>query len=92
MALPEMQDAAAVRSSPLALVHGCGIDAGNPAHLIRPRFPAAVVRRMQPLKWWDWPHERLRQALPDFRKLSAEAFLDKYESQIALQPRLAVIR
>jgi len=33
MALPEMRDAAAVRSAPLALVHGCGIDAGNPAHL-----------------------------------------------------------
>lgn len=33
MALPEMQDAAAVRRSPLALVHGCGLDPGNPAHL-----------------------------------------------------------
>ncbi len=32
MALPEMQDAAAVRRSPLALVHGCGIDPRNPAH------------------------------------------------------------
>ncbi len=33
MALPEMKDAAAVRRSPLALVHGCGIDPNNPAHL-----------------------------------------------------------
>ena len=65
---------------------------GNPARVIRPRFPASIVRRMQALKWWDWPHERLRQALPDFRKLSAEAFLNKYEPQIALRPRLAVIR
>jgi phosphonate metabolism protein (transferase hexapeptide repeat family) len=68
------------------------IVAGNPARPIRPRFPASIVRRMQALKWWDWPHERLRQALPDFRKLSAEAFLHKYEPQIALRPRLAVIR
>lgn len=32
MARPEMRDAAAVRRSPLALVHGCGIDPSNPAH------------------------------------------------------------
>jgi phosphonate metabolism protein (transferase hexapeptide repeat family) len=72
--------------SPYAIV------AGNPARPIRPRFPASIVRRMQALKWWDWPHERLRQALSDFRKLSAEAFLNKYEPQIALRPRLAAIR
>ena len=47
---------------------------------------------MQALQWWDWPHERLRQALPDFRGLSAEAFLGKYESQKVLRPRLAIIR
>ncbi|HWT14077.1 MAG TPA: amidohydrolase family protein [Allosphingosinicella sp.] len=33
MALPEMADAAAVRQSPLALVHGCGIDPRDPRHL-----------------------------------------------------------
>lgn len=33
MALPEMADAAAVRASPFSIVHGCGIDPGNPAHL-----------------------------------------------------------
>lgn len=68
------------------------IVAGNPARLIRPRFPAAIARRMQAMKWWDWPHERLRQSLPDFRQLSAEAFVAKYESQVALGPRFAVVR
>jgi 5-methylthioadenosine/S-adenosylhomocysteine deaminase len=33
MALPEVQDAQAVRSSPFAIVHGCGVDARNPAHI-----------------------------------------------------------
>jgi phosphonate metabolism protein (transferase hexapeptide repeat family) len=68
------------------------IVAGNPARPIRSRFPASIVRRMQALQWWYRPHERLRQALPDFRKLSAEAFVNKYEPQIELHPRLAVIR
>ena len=68
------------------------IVAGNPARLVRPRFPATVAQRMQALKWWDWPHDRLHQALPDFRKLSAEAFLGKYETQKVLRPRFAIIR
>ena len=32
------------------------------------------------LAWWDWDHETLRHALPDFRKLDVEGFLEKYES------------
>jgi phosphonate metabolism protein (transferase hexapeptide repeat family) len=55
------------------------IVAGNPARLIRPRFSPAVGARLQRLAWWDWDHERLRTALPDFRRLSVEHFLAKYE-------------
>lgn len=60
------------------------IVAGNPARLVRPRFPEQVAARMQRVKWWDWSHERLRSALPDFRRLPAEAFLDKYEAVAAV--------
>jgi phosphonate metabolism protein (transferase hexapeptide repeat family) len=52
---------------------------GNPARTIRQRFPADIAARMQALAWWNWPHERLRQALTDFRSLSAEAFLERHE-------------
>jgi hypothetical protein len=31
------------------------------------------------LAWWDWDHGALHAALPDFRKLSVEEFLDKYD-------------
>jgi phosphonate metabolism protein (transferase hexapeptide repeat family) len=55
------------------------IVAGNPARVIRQRFSAAVAHRLQRLAWWDWDHDRLRAALPDFRQLSIEAFLEKYE-------------
>jgi phosphonate metabolism protein (transferase hexapeptide repeat family) len=54
------------------------IVAGVPARPLKPRFPEGVGARMDALAWWDWPHATLRAALEDFRRLSAEAFLDKY--------------
>jgi hypothetical protein len=36
--------------------------------------------RLAELEWWDWDHEALRSALPDFRKLAVEEFLAKYEA------------
>ncbi len=53
---------------------------GVPAHLIRERFDAATGNRLDRLAWWDWNHERLREALDDFRALDIEAFLSKYET------------
>jgi hypothetical protein len=55
------------------------IVAGNPARPIRQRFSSPIAERLQRLSWWDWSHDRLRAALPDFRTLPVEAFLDKYE-------------
>jgi phosphonate metabolism protein (transferase hexapeptide repeat family) len=53
---------------------------GNPARPIRQRFPDGIATRMRALAWWNWPHEQLHAALTDFRKLSAEEFLDRYEA------------
>ena len=54
------------------------IVAGNPARRIRDRFPQALADALQKLAWWDWPHERLHEALPDFRQLPVAAFVAKY--------------
>ncbi len=54
------------------------IVAGCPAKPLRPRFSPHVADRLMALAWWDWSHERLRTALPDFRAMKAEAFLEKY--------------
>ena len=53
---------------------------GNPARVIRPRLPEAIADRLARLCWWDWDHEALHAALPDFRKLEIEEFLEKYET------------
>lgn len=55
------------------------IVAGVPSQPIRLRFPQTVIDRLLALAWWDWSHEALRDGLADFRALSAEAFLEKYE-------------
>jgi hypothetical protein len=55
------------------------IVAGVPAKPVRRRFPEKVADALQELAWWDWDHEKLRLALPDFRALGAEAFVEKYK-------------
>lgn len=53
---------------------------GVPARIIRRRFPQEIADRFQMLKWWDWDHDSLRTALPDFRVLDSESFLNKYSA------------
>ena len=55
------------------------IVAGVPAKVLRPRFPPATAARIEALGWWNWPPERLFEAIPDMQKLPIEAFLDKWE-------------
>ncbi|MDX5350568.1 MAG: chloramphenicol acetyltransferase [Paracoccaceae bacterium] len=55
------------------------IVAGIPAQPLRARFAPGIADRLLALAWWDWPHDRLRDALTDFRLLKAEAFLEKYQ-------------
>jgi phosphonate metabolism protein (transferase hexapeptide repeat family) len=60
--------------------------AGAPARFIKWRHPRDIADRLQALAWWDWSHEEIRAALPDFRSLSAEAFLERYEHVSVIQP------
>jgi serine acetyltransferase len=53
---------------------------GNPAKLLKRRFAPEIAARLSALAWWDWDHEKLRAALPDFRALAIEAFLEKYKA------------
>lgn len=55
------------------------IVAGVPAKFLKWRHPERIASRLKALAWWEWNHAKLHEALPDFRNLSAEAFLEKYE-------------
>lgn len=59
------------------------IAVGVPARVIRQRFPDDIAERLLGLAWWDWPHDKLHLALPDFRALPVEAFLEKYAGAAA---------
>ena len=52
--------------------------AGVPAKTVNQRFSNAIARRIEALAWWDWDHERLQAALPEFRTLAPEAFIEKF--------------
>jgi len=56
------------------------IVAGVPARPVRRRFAEPVAERIEALGWWDFPRERLFEAVPDMQTLSIEAFLDKWEA------------
>jgi len=54
------------------------IVAGNPAKPIRRRVSEAVEASLMKIQWWHWPHDRISEALDDFRRLDALSFCQKY--------------
>lgn len=54
---------------------------GVPARPIRDRFPPAIQARIERLRWWEWPIERLGEAIPDMQGMAIERFLDKWETR-----------
>lgn len=55
------------------------IVAGVPAKPLRRRFPPEIAARIESLAWWDWPPEKLANAVPDMQALPIEDFLDRWE-------------
>lgn len=51
------------------------IAGGNPARIIRLRFPEEVICRLQAIAWWDWPIEKIRQGMPLLMHNDIEAFI-----------------
>jgi phosphonate metabolism protein (transferase hexapeptide repeat family) len=54
------------------------IVAGSPAKMLRPRFAPEIGARIEALAWWDWPQERLFEAVPDMQRLPIDEFLDRW--------------
>jgi len=64
---------------------------GNPAKPIRRRFSERIADELIALSWWDWPHDRLRAALPDFRNLPVEGFVEKYRCVASVDQTLKAV-
>jgi phosphonate metabolism protein (transferase hexapeptide repeat family) len=52
---------------------------GVPARVIRFRFDERLQEAFLRIAWWDWDRAKMAAALEDFRALSAEAFVEKYD-------------
>jgi len=53
--------------------------AGVPARTLRMRFAPEIAARLVALAWWDWPAEKLADAVPDMQALGIEDFLRRWE-------------
>ncbi len=53
--------------------------AGVPAGPLRKRFAKPLRKAMRRIRWWDWPHDLIKERMGDFRSLSAEEFCLKYD-------------
>ena len=47
---------------------------GNPAQLIRMRFPPDVIERLLAIAWWEWPKEKVASLVPALMNPDTEAF------------------
>ena len=54
------------------------IAAGNPAKLIRQRFPDHIVERLLEIKWWDWPHEKIEANILKLCDDKVEEFVKEF--------------
>jgi len=63
------------------------IVAGVPAKPVKARFPPEIAARVEALGWWEWHHDDIHKALDDFRNLSIDAFLEKYEEKQEVVPK-----
>lgn len=64
------------RSVVTADVPAYTIVGGNPAKVIKQRFPAEIIAALEQLAWWDWPIEKITQNLPAIMSADIAAFVD----------------
>jgi len=59
------------------------IVAGTPAHLLRMRFNATDIEKLQHIAWWEWPHEKIREAWPLLMSDDVRSFIAKYDKEVS---------
>jgi hypothetical protein len=49
---------------------------GNPAKIIKYRFTPEQIEALLEIKWWDWPHEEVMEAVPYLASEDIDEFID----------------
>ncbi|TKG89891.1 CatB-related O-acetyltransferase [Puteibacter caeruleilacunae] len=55
------------------------IAVGNPAKVVRTRFPEEVIKVLEKLSWWDWPIRHIEENMRSLVNGDIEALLDYAE-------------
>ncbi len=55
------------------------IVAGNPARIIRYRFNETTIRKLIEIAWWNWPEEKIANAMPYLLSSNIDAFIQYCE-------------
>lgn len=53
-----------------------GIVGGNPARVLRMRFPDEIADQLTTIRWWHWSDDRIARAVPYLQSDRIDAFLD----------------
>ena len=56
---------------PYTIVVGC------PAKPIKKRFSEDIIFKLEKIKWWDWPYEKIKENFKDFL-LDIDSFVEKH--------------
>ena len=56
-----------------------GIAVGNPARVLRYRFPEHQVEALLRIRWWDWADELVVERVAELCHDDVEAFIAKYD-------------
>jgi acetyltransferase-like isoleucine patch superfamily enzyme len=51
---------------------------GVPARLVRDRFDQATIEALQSIAWWDWPLEKVEEALPLLQSADVSEFISRH--------------
>lgn len=54
------------------------IVAGNPAKVVKFRFPPEIIDALLEIGWWNWPIEKVEQFSPDLCNENIELFIHKF--------------
>ena len=49
---------------------------GNPARVIKYRFSQEIIGKLQKIKWWNWPDEKILSLLPELKDV--RRFVDRF--------------
>ena len=57
------------------------IVAGNPARFVKYRFNNEIIEDLEKIAWWDWPINKVHEALPFLLSSNISSFINRYRGK-----------